>query len=65
MAGSSPTLVPLRVELRRSGPRNGLRAGPTSEGERGRQAIENREHDDHPESSNSLEAMLNDNGLDV
>ena len=65
MAGSSPTLAPLLVELRRRGPRNRPRAGPTNEGERGRQAVDNREHDDRPESSNSLEAMLNDNGLDV
>ena len=57
--------APPPVELRGRGPRNGPRAGPTSEGERGRQAIDNRKHDHRPESSNSLEAMLNDNGRNV
>ena len=53
------------AELRKRRPRDRPQARPTNEGERGRQAVHNREHDDRSEPRNSLEAMLNDNRLDV
>jgi len=60
-----PTSSARTAELRKRRPRDGPQARPTNEGERGRQAVHNREHDDRSEPRNSLQAMLNDNRLDV
>jgi len=60
-----PTSSARTAELRKRRPRDRPQARPTNEGERGRQAVHNREHDDRSEPRNSLEAMLNDNRLDV